>query len=99
MSGFSDSLEEGSDGGDVERQGEILASVRPLLAADELVVAELCELGSQRKVGSYQELSATLPVQLHKSQTGVVVNLSPVVNLEINTFVQIESLIWVSWSG
>ena len=49
-------LKEGSEGGPVQGNSEVLPAVETLLGLDELVVPELCELGSQRKVASNKKL-------------------------------------------
>ena len=70
-----DIFQEGGERGLIQGDGQVLSTVRPLPALDELVIPELGELGPQREVRGHQELRPALAVELHEGQALVVVRL------------------------
>ena len=74
-------LQESCQGWFVQRDCQVLAPVISLLAFDQLVVPELCQLGPEGEVAGHQELGSTLPVELHEGETKVVLGILHILQL------------------
>ena len=74
-------LQEGCQGWFIQRDSQVLATVVPFLAFDQLVVPELCELGPESEVTGHQELQPALAVELHEGEAEVVLRLLQVLQL------------------